>query len=145
MPRKKQHASSPDDTEQAFYDALARADLEALMALWADDEEIVCIHPGAARLIGHAAIRASWQAVFEQGAVAIFPIQLHVMQNLMTATHSVLEQLRTSPGQAAPQDLHIVATNVYVKTPHGWRIAVHHASVAPGKAPADAHTSTTLH
>ena len=145
MPRKKQHASSPDDTEQAFYDALARADLEALMALWADDEEIVCIHPGAPRLIGHAAIRASWQAIFEQGGVPIFPIQLHVMQNLMAASHSVLEQLRTQPPAAAAQSLHIVATNVYVKTPQGWRIAVHHASVAPGKPPVDERSSTTLH
>ena len=145
MPRKKQLASNPDDTEQAFYDALARADLEALMALWADDEEIVCIHPGAPRLIGHAAIRASWQAIFEQGGVHIYPIQLHVMQNLMAATHSVLEQLRTEAPGAAPQDLHIVATNVYVKTPLGWRIAVHHASVAPGKPPVDEPNSTTLH
>lgn len=145
MPRKKQLAGSPDDTEHAFYDALARADLEALMALWADDEEVVCIHPGAPRLVGHAAIRASWQAIFEQGGVHIYPVQLHVMQNLMSATHSVLEQLRTDMPDTAQQDLHIVATNVYVKTTLGWRIAVHHASVAPGKAPLEDRSSTTLH
>jgi ketosteroid isomerase-like protein len=29
-----------------------------------------------------------------------------------------------------------LATNVYLKTPQGWRIVIHHASVAPGK-PAD--------
>lgn len=146
MPRKKQLAGTPDDTEMAFYDALARADLDALMAMWADDEEIVCIHPGAPRLIGHAAIRASWQAIFEQGGVHIHPVQLHVMQNLMAATHSVLEQLRSGSGtDPLPQDRHIVATNVYVKTPLGWRIAVHHASVAPGKAPVEDYGSTTLH
>jgi ketosteroid isomerase-like protein len=142
MSRKKQLADTPDDTEVAFYDALGRADLDALMALWADDEEIVCIHPGAPRLIGHAAIRASWQAIFEQGGVHIHPMQLHVMQNMMAATHSVLEQMR---GADDRQDRHILATNVYVKTPLGWRIAVHHASVAPGKAAAEVKPSTTLH
>ncbi|MFT5534163.1 MAG: ketosteroid isomerase-like protein [Burkholderiaceae bacterium] len=142
MPSKKQLSGSPADTEAAFYDALGRADLDALMALWADDEEITCIHPGAPRLIGHAAIRASWQAVFAHGGVHIHPVQLHVMQNLMAATHSVLEQMRSGD---ITQELHILATNVYIKTPMGWRIAVHHASIAPGKAPVVIVDSTTLH
>ena len=59
MKSVKELNGSAAEVEAAFYDALNRADLEALMALWADDEEIVCIHPGGARLIGHAAIRAS--------------------------------------------------------------------------------------
>ena len=58
--KKKQLNGSPAEVEAAFYDALNRADVEALMALWADDEEIVCVHPGGARLIGHRAIRESW-------------------------------------------------------------------------------------
>ena len=59
--------SSADETETAFYDALSRADIEALMALWAEDEEIICIHPGSVRLVGHATIRASFEAIFERG------------------------------------------------------------------------------
>jgi ketosteroid isomerase-like protein len=58
---------SAAEVEAAFYDALNRADVDALMALWADDEEIVCVHPGGPRLIGHAAIRASWEAILERG------------------------------------------------------------------------------
>jgi ketosteroid isomerase-like protein len=67
MPTKrlKQMNGSAVETETAFYDALNRADLDALMAQWADDDEIVCVHPGGPRLIGHAAIRASWQAILE--------------------------------------------------------------------------------
>ena len=45
MKRLKELNGSAAEVEAAFYDALHRADLEALMALWADDEEIVCIHP----------------------------------------------------------------------------------------------------
>jgi hypothetical protein len=33
---------------------------------------------------------------------------------------------------------------VYVKTPRGWRIVLHHASIAPG-APADATGAQILH
>ena len=72
MPRAKliMH-SSAEETEAAFYDALGRADLEAMMSLWADDEDIICVHPNAPRLIGHAAIRAAFEALFERGGVHV--------------------------------------------------------------------------
>lgn len=143
MPVKKQLNGSADDVEAAFYDALSRADLEGLMALWAEDEEIVCIHPGAPRLIGHAAIRASWEAIFERGSVHIRPVQLHATHNMLSSVHSVIEEVDS--GSEAPQDIHILATNVYVKTPHGWRIATHHASIAAGKPPLDLFKASVLH
>lgn len=143
MPAKKQFNGSADEAEAAFYAALARADLDALMALWADDEEIVCIHPGAARLIGHAAIRASFETIFERGSVQIHPTQLHATHTMATAVHSVIEQV-TKTSDAMPE-VHILATNVYLKTPHGWRITMHHASVAAGKAPLDLFKASVLH
>ena len=56
-------AGSPDELEAAFYDALQQGDLERLMACWADEDEIVCLHPGGARLVGPAAIRAAYTAM----------------------------------------------------------------------------------
>ena len=44
--------ATPEDVEASFYEAIARADLAALMSVWADDEEIVCIHPTGQRLTG---------------------------------------------------------------------------------------------
>ena len=143
MSAKKQFNGSADEAEAAFYAALARADLDALMALWADDEEIVCIHPGAPRLIGHAAIRASFETIFERGSVQIHPTQLHATHTMATAVHSVIEQV-TKTSDAMPE-VHILATNVYLKTPHGWRITMHHASVAAGKAPLDLFKASVLH
>ena len=133
MKRQKQLNGSAVEVEAAFYDALNRADLVALMALWADDEEIVCVHPGGPRLIGHAAIRASWQAVLAPGGLAIMPSQLHETHNLMSSVHTVVEGVTAASGEPA----HLVATNVYVKTPRGWRIVLHHVSVAPGSVPED--------
>ncbi|MYN00743.1 DUF3225 domain-containing protein [Pseudoduganella sp. DS3] len=131
-PRKHQNGSAAE-VEAAFYDALNRADLEALMALWADDEEIVCVHPGGPRLIGHAAIRDSWRALLEHGGLHIRPSQLHETHNLMSSVHTVIEGVTAASGEPA----HLIATNVYVKTPKGWRIVLHHVSVAPGAVPVD--------
>jgi ketosteroid isomerase-like protein len=130
---KKQLNGSAAEVEAAFYDALNRGDLDTLMTLWADDEEIVCVHPGGARLIGHAAIQASWEALFEQGGLQIQPSQLHETHNLMSSVHTVVEGVTASAGEPA----HLLATNVYIKTPRGWRIVLHHVSVAPGGAPSD--------
>ena len=43
--------ASPDDVEAQFYEALQQADLEKLMAVWSDDEDIACIHPGGPRIL----------------------------------------------------------------------------------------------
>jgi ketosteroid isomerase-like protein len=143
MPTTHMTFETPEQTEAAFYDAISRADVDAVMALWADEENVVCIHPGAARLVGHSSIRAAWESIFEQGGVQIRPVQVHVAQNMMTAVHNIIEEVhRTASRQ---QDIHILATNVYMKTPSGWRLVSHHASVVPGEAPPNTPVSALLH
>ena len=138
--RQKQLNGSAAEVETAFYDALNRADIDALMALWADDEEIVCIHAGGARLIGHAAIRASWTGILAVGGLHFRPSQLHETHNLMSSVHTVVEDISAGEGEPA----HQLTTNVYVKTPRGWRIVLHHVSVAPGEAPAPADAGAPI-
>lgn len=143
MPTSSRNPETPDETEAAFYEAISRADIDGVMALWADEEDIVCIHPGAPRLVGHASIRAAWESIFEQGGVHIRPVQLHVAQNMMTSVHNIIEEVHRAASRK--QDIHILATNVYMKTPRGWRIVTHHASVVPGEAPADITVAALLH
>jgi ketosteroid isomerase-like protein len=141
MERREPQNGSAAEVEAAFYDALNRADVDALMLLWAEDEDIVCIHPGGARLHGHMAIQASWEAILERGGLQIRPSHLHQTHNVMSAVHTVIEGATSSGGEAA----HLLATNVYVKTPQGWRIVLHHVSVAPGRVPAATHAASRLH
>ncbi len=139
--RRKQMNGSAAEVEAAFYEALNRADIDALMLLWAGDEEIVCIHPGGPRLHGHAAIQASWEAIFERGGLQIRPSQLHETHNLMSSVHTVVEGVTANAAEPA----HLVATNVYMKTPQGWRIVLHHVSVAPGAVPQGTQAGNSLH
>jgi ketosteroid isomerase-like protein len=123
--------ASPDDVEHQFYDALREADLDKLMAVWADDDEIVCIHPGGPRLVGPAAVRAAFEAVFANGPVRVQPHKVRRVHSLSAAVHSVVErvQLATAEGERTGW---VMATNVYLKTTFGWRMVAHHAS--PGTA-----------
>ena len=118
---------SADDVEAQFYDALRRADIDRLMAVWADDDEIVCVHPGGGRAIGAAAIRATFEAVFASGGVSVQPEQVHRLQQIATALHHLVERIDIKTEQG-PQSAWVLATNVYVKTVQGWRLVAHHAS-----------------
>jgi uncharacterized protein (TIGR02246 family) len=122
--------ASPDDTEAQFYEALQTGDIDRLMAVWADDDEVVCVHPGGARIIGLAAIRASFDAIFAQNPVPVQPEQVHRLHTLNCAVHHLAERVSVLTPQG-PQTAWALATNVYVKTPAGWRLVAHHAS--PGQ------------
>lgn len=124
------------DAENAFYEAIEAADLEAMMAVWAEDEEIVCVHPGGPRLAGAEQVRSSWRAIFAAGpGMRIRAVQRVAIANAMLAVHSVHETI-TVPGESRPQPP-VVATNVYLRTATGWRMIVHHASPAPAAVPAE--------
>ena len=137
--------ASPDDTEHQFYEALQRGDIERLMAVWSDDEEITCVHPGGPRVVGAAAIRSAFEAIFANGAVNARPEKVRRLQTLSCSVHSVLEQVHLMTPQG-PQTAWVVATNVYLKTAQGWRLVSHHASPgSPREMQEIIEAASTLH
>jgi len=118
---------SPDDVEARFYDALQQGDIDKLMAVWSDDDEVVCVHPGGQRLVGAVAIRAAFETMFAHGSVNAQPQKVRRLQTLASAVHSVLELVPVMT-QDGPRSAWVIATNVYHRTSEGWRLVAHHAS-----------------
>jgi ketosteroid isomerase-like protein len=117
------------DVENAFYEALERNDLELMMSVWAEDEDIVCVHPSGPRLAGQEPVRESWRRMFASGQRLRFEIARAVtVGGMMIAVHS-LHEIITVVGEKRPRPP-VVTTNVYLRTPAGWRMIVHHASPA---------------
>jgi ketosteroid isomerase-like protein len=134
---KKPIFTSPQEVEVAFYEALERGDLDAMMTVWSEDEEIVCVHPGGTRLTGYALVREGWRHIFEGGRrLKVQLLALSTVHGPFAAVHSVIEQLSVVGEKhlAAP----VVATNVYVRGALGWRMIVHHASPVPPGSVGDA-------
>jgi ketosteroid isomerase-like protein len=134
---KKPIFTSPQEVEAAFYQALERGDLDAMMNVWSEDEEIVCVHPGGPRLNGYALVREGWRHIFEGGTrLKVQLLALSTVHAPFTAVHSIIEQI-TVVGQkhlAAP----VVATNVFIRGALGWRMIVHHSSPVPPNSIGDA-------
>lgn len=145
MPRAKLQnpivGTMPSDVEAAFYEALCTADIDKLMDCWADEDDVICVHPGGERLIGVGAIRAAFEALFSNGSVRAEPQRLHAVESLVAAVHSVVERIEVLTPQG-PQQAFVVATNVYHKTPQGWRMVAHHASPGSLSDLPEAHSVT---
>jgi ketosteroid isomerase-like protein len=115
-----------------FYEAFESGDFDAMQVVWADDDGIVCVHPAASPIRGRAAVMRSWLALMAQSAYIQFfltDVETSVVGDLasVTCTENVLSAGAGTPvgvfagGSAA-------ATNVFRRTPGGWRMWIHHAS-----------------
>jgi len=140
------HFGSPEDASRAFYESFEQGDVAAMMAVWADDDEIFCVHPGGPRNVGQAAVRGAWEEIFSGPARLKFQLEQQLFfVSASIAVQSVLEYLQVNdePQLRGPA----IATNVYTRTLGGWRVLAHHAAVAPTgqPAPATPPRTGTLH
>ncbi len=117
---------------EQFYTAFERADFDAMAAVWADDDGVVCVHPGSAPIRGRSAVMRSWLALMASAPYIQFfltDVEAGVVDDLasVTCTENVL-----SAGADTPLGVfaggRAVASNVFRRTPQGWRLWIHHAS-----------------
>jgi ketosteroid isomerase-like protein len=147
---KSLHATS-EAAETAFYEALESGDLDALMEVWSDDDEIVCIHPGGPRLVGHRAIATSWREILANGPISVRPNEPQIMTASLVAVHTAVSRVTAHvriEGSRAPQAVaaNVLVTHVFFKGAQGWRMVLHHASVTPEDTdPMPMPPSGTLH
>jgi ketosteroid isomerase-like protein len=136
--------ATPQAAEEAFYRAFERADLTEMMGVWAEDDGIVCVHPGGARHVGVADVRESWRRMFAQGPRLKFRLAgTRIHGGPTMSVHNLLEHVSLigEPQPATP----LLATNIYILTNRGWRLLLHHASplaedqLAPQKPPSILH------
>ena len=119
--------ATPESAEAAFYAAFEARNLDAMMAVWAHNDSIACIHPLAAPLDGHAAVAAGWRSMFE--AAGQFRVQVELAHEIREAGQVIrIVREYLVVGQEAEPRPPILATNVYRREADGWRMVLHHAS-----------------
>jgi ketosteroid isomerase-like protein len=96
-----------------------------MMSLWAPTNEILCVHPRSAALVGYQAIQQGWAQIFAGGPIQIEAPLLHSHQDDHIAWHGIEERLTQVRGGLVTT---LFASHLYVKTQEGWRLHLHHAS-----------------
>ena len=136
--------ATPQDAEEAFYEAFMKHDLDAMMAVWSDDDEVYCVHPRGARITGVAQVRESWREIFASAQSVRFQVRgQHLLKAMMVSIHSVYEHIAMT-GETRMRGC-VLATNIYMRTERGWRMMVHHASPAPAVEEVEPRRVKTLH
>ena len=122
--------ATAEKAQQVFYRAIERADLAQMMAVWAEDDDIVCIHPGGPRYRGIDEVRESWRRILARGPELKFELlDARSVPGRILSVHSVIERIAYVRGALSP--VSAIATNIFVRSDHGWQMLVHHASPIP--------------
>ncbi len=133
--------------ESAFYAAFSSGDHVGMMAVWASDVEIVCVHPMGPRLMDRDLISASWVQILAGQPHRNIDIQLITSwtdTNLAIRVVNEIISLPTSELQFTP----VLATNVYRSSGNSWHIVEHHASIDASRNlsdPVDSDEAFTRH
>lgn len=126
--------ATPHEAEAAFYDALERSDLDAMMAVWSEEEEVFCVHPSGQRLVGLAAVREVWRQMFlSTDKLVVRRSQPLMIAGLLLTVHHLVEHITlVSPTEGTQTLPPLLATNIFHRGAAGWRLVGHHVSASPG-------------
>ena len=124
-----------EEANLAMYAAVESADLDAMGRLWTDGEHAdsaVCVHPGWPPVVGRPQVLRSWALVMA-GTTYIQFILTDVRTSVVgdVGVVSCAENILTGVDAGEGGGLsggRVVTTNVFRRTPDGWRAWVHHAS-----------------
>lgn len=117
------------EASDAFYSAFEMNDMQLMKAVWADTD-VSCIHPGALPLLGRDDILSSWAQILKNVNKPV--IQVELLQqtgNSDLLIQLVIERFAADHHRDSAHS-EVVATNVFVKQPTGWRLLQHHATPA---------------
>jgi ketosteroid isomerase-like protein len=124
--------ASPQDAEDAFYDAIDERDAERLRGVWEDSPDIACLLPMQPLLHGEQ-VHEAWTPLFRGD----FHLDIEVghIRWLETGDLAIhyLEERVGVPGRPAQPP--VLATNIYRRGADGWRMILHQNSPAPSPGP----------
>jgi len=118
----------------SLYEALESADVDRMAAVWDDVEPdvLVCVHPGWPMLRGRGRVLRSFSAIMANTPyIQFFLTDVEVAVTGDTAVVTCTENILTAVSQEGASG-QVVATNVFVRRPGGWRLQVHHGSPVLG-------------
>ena len=129
--------NTPQEAEDAYYDAMEEGDLNGLLSVWEESDDICCLLPMHPLIQGRQGVADVFTRLFSQGhGVALAITHLGWTQTDDIAIHQVEETIQNPPPDA-PQPPPLYGTNIYRKDATGWRLIIHLNAPMPPPPPPD--------
>jgi ketosteroid isomerase-like protein len=128
---------------EEFYRAFETLQIDAMEKVWAKNADIQCGHPGWRVLRGWGPVMESWKRIFGNTPSIKFSLsdaKVEVRGDIAWVT--LYENLNSSI-QGQDYSAAILTTNIFQRTPEGWRMILHHGSSV--SQPPDEDDSSTVH
>jgi ketosteroid isomerase-like protein len=118
---------------QQFYEAFERLDIRRMTAVWCQDDDVQCIHPGWPRLTGWRAVRDSWIRIFNNTRSMAFRISDTRVTVHGAVAWVVCVEWITMVIDEEPQETRVLATNIFRRRDdqdqnNPWLMVLHHGS-----------------
>ena len=129
--------TTPQEAEDAFYDALDEGNLDQLLSVWADTDDICCLLPMYPLIQGRKGIEEVFSHLFSHGqGVELSVVHLHWIQTDDIAIHQVEETIQKVPPDTPPPPP-FYGTNIYRNESNGWHLIVHQNAPTPQAPPSE--------
>ncbi|MEJ5305879.1 MAG: nuclear transport factor 2 family protein [Ignavibacteria bacterium] len=111
-----------------YYKAFENFDLQLMSQIWANTDDVVCIHPGWDILVGWEKVREGWSKIFMDDAYLKFTLRntnTIILNNIGIV--SCIEEIFVSSQDTISQTF-VATTNLFQETEDGLKLFYHHSS-----------------
>ncbi len=123
--------TTPQEAEDAFYDALDEGNLSELLSVWAESDDICCLLPMHPMIQGRQGVTDVFTHMLSQGhGISVSIKHLSWIETDDIAIHQIEETVQSTPSDTPPPPP-FYGTNIYRKDNSGWRLIVHQNAPTP--------------
>lgn len=115
-------------TNEAFYRAFEKKDIEAMSAVWSQGTGSRCIHPGRNVIRGWKDIHYSWEQIFKNTSYLEIDTEILTLEVRDTVAYIIVMEkvLQVSGGRRTQAQS--IATNIFERMASSWYLVHHHGS-----------------
>lgn len=115
-------------TNEAFYRAFEKKDLQAMTLIWSQGTGSSCVHPGSSLLQSWSAVRQSWEAIFANTDYLEIDFSVLSLELGDRVAYVLVEETVLQISQRRRLEAQSLATNIFQKLGPKWYLTHHHGS-----------------
>ncbi|MFQ5589066.1 MAG: nuclear transport factor 2 family protein [Nitrospiria bacterium] len=136
-----------EEANTAFYEAFESLDIQKMDALWVQEAQVKCVHPGWEICQGWPDVRDSWVLIFNHTHEIKFTIDVIDVTVHDDLAWAVCSETISTKDNGKWLEGHVLSTNLFERRGGTWLLIHHHGSpvISTGKEGEEEDTGNPTH